>query len=150
MTLDIDRVVAEKLADKNLRYTDGRRRVVRALATSNGPQSAEDIHRRLRHKISLATLYRSLSQMEEAGVLSVLYTQGPTARFELADWLAGHHHHLVCENCGRIIEIELTSAEEAAIDEVVKMAAERAGFLPTDHVLEIDGPCEDCLASELI
>lgn len=144
MTLDLDIAVADRLADANLRYTERRRRLVKAIADGRGPMSAEELHEKLRNRMSLASLYRSLSQMEEAGVLSAHYSQGRTSRFELAEWLSGHHHHLVCQNCGRILELELTSAEEDEIERIVGAAARREQFKADDHLLEITGTCSDC------
>lgn len=144
MATDIDTAVADRLADANLRYTERRQRLVKAIADGPGPMSAEELHRKLRNRMSLASLYRSLSQMEEAGVLSVHYSQGRTSRFELAEWLSGHHHHLVCINCEKILELELTAAEEETIDSIISKAAKRERFKPADHLLEITGLCPDC------
>ncbi len=146
VTIDLDQAIADRLAANNLRYTEGRQSLVKAIVRASGPQTAEDLHRKLRRKMSLASLYRSLGQMQEAGVFTALYNQGRIARFELADWLTGHHHHLVCDNCGKIIELDLGRSGEEAIDKVLKAAAKAVGFQERDHLLEIVGLCSDCTA----
>jgi Fur family ferric uptake transcriptional regulator len=144
VSFDLNTAVAERLADVNLIYTDRRRRLVETIAKGPGPMSADELHRKLRNRMSLASLYRSLSQMEEAGVIAVHHSSGRASRFELSAWLAGHHHHLVCDNCGVIIEMELTSLEEDRVESIVRAASKREDFLAGDHVLEITGLCSSC------
>jgi Fur family ferric uptake transcriptional regulator len=138
---DLNTAVAERLADAKLVYTDRRRRLVETIAKG---MSADELHRKLRSRMSLASLYRSLSQMEEAGVIAVHHSSGRASRFELSAWLAGHHHHLVCDNCGVIIELVLTSLEEDRVESIVQAASKREGFQAADHVLEITGLCSSC------
>lgn len=102
--------------------------------------SAEDVYRALLtagESIGLATVYRVLTQFEQAGLVIRHNFDGGSAVFELA---AGEHHdHLVCVRCSRVTEF---------IDETIerrqrKIAAEN-GFTMTDHSLIIYGMCADC------
>jgi Fe2+ or Zn2+ uptake regulation protein len=66
------------------------------------------------------------------------------ARFELAEWLTGHHHHVVCVSCGRVDDVSLDRAAEKALDEVVRKVATATGFTVSEHTLEIEGTCPAC------
>ena len=102
--------------------------------------SAEDVYRSLLaagESIGLATVYRVLTQFEQAGLVIRHNFDAGSAVFELA---AGEHHdHLVCVRCDRVTEF---------VDETIerrqrKIAAE-AGYSMTDHSLIIYGICADC------
>ena len=99
--------------------------------------SAEDIYRLLLSEnleIGLATVYRVLTQFEQAGILSRNYFETGKAVFELND--GSHHDHLVCIDCGRV--------EEFQDDEIEKRQheiADRHGFEIVDHTLAIYGRC---------
>ena len=99
--------------------------------------SAEDIYRLLLSEnleIGLATVYRVLTQFEQAGMLSRNYFETGKAVFELNE--GSHHDHLVCIDCGRV--------EEFQDDEIEKRQheiADRHGFEIVDHTLAIYGRC---------
>ena len=127
-----------------LKATLPRLRILEILETSEDRHvSAEDVYRALLtagESIGLATVYRVLTQFEQAGlVIRHNFDSGSagSAVFELA---AGEHHdHLVCVRCNQVTEF---------VDEVIekrqrKIAAE-AGYSMTDHSLIIYGVCADC------
>ncbi|MEX0698630.1 MAG: Fur family transcriptional regulator [Acidimicrobiia bacterium] len=143
-SLNIDETVRRHLADRDVRYTMGRKAVVRALHRSTGPQSAADIHARVKPPVPLSSLYRSLVILEGAGVVAAHHSQGPVARFELAEWLTGHHHHVVCVSCGRVDDVSLDPTAEKALDELVGKVALATGFTVAEHALEIEGTCPVC------
>lgn len=141
---EIDETIRVYLAEKGIRYTGGRRAVVRALQIATGPQSAADLHQRLRRTIPLSSLYRSLAMLEEAGLLALHHGQGKVARYELAEWLSGHHHHLVCLECGAMGDFELEDKAEEQLLGLVATAGRRAGYQVRGHSLEVEGLCESC------
>ena len=104
--------------------------------------SAEDVYRLLLSEnleIGLATVYRVLTQFEQAGILSRNYFETGKAVFELNE--GSHHDHIVCLDCGRV--------EEFQDDEIEKRQHEivdKHGFEIVDHTLAIDGHCvkPDC------
>ena len=102
--------------------------MVRALQIAAGPQSAAELHQRLRRTIPLSSLYRSLAMLEEAGLLSLHHGQGKVARYELAEWLSGHHHHLVCLECGAMGDFELEARAEEQLLDLVASAGRKAGY----------------------
>jgi Fe2+ or Zn2+ uptake regulation protein len=140
----VDQRVSEKLADSGVRYTRARRSVVAALGRAEGPRSAAELASSLEPEVPVSSLYRSLGVLEEAGVIAPHHGTRGVTRYELAEWLAGHHHHLVCVACGTIEDVTVPKGEEVAIRRLVEILAQGAGFTPLDHVLEIEGRCSQC------
>ena len=104
--------------------------------------SAEDIYRRLMDSdedIGLATVYRVLTQFESAGLVIRHHFEGGQGVFELDR--GKHHDHLICIQCGKIVEFV-----NSEIEEKQHQIAEEAGFDITDHSLIIYGKCNksDC------
>jgi Fur family ferric uptake transcriptional regulator len=141
---NLDREVEQRLGDHDARYTRGRRVVVSALAASDGPRSAAELHREIGPAVPLSSLYRSLTVLEEAGVVMPHHGARSLTRYELAEWLAGHHHHLVCVACGLVEDIEIPRRHESRVKSLVAELSERASFTPLNHALEIEGRCSRC------
>ena len=106
--------------------------------------SAEDVYKALLvegGEIGLATVYRVLTQFEDAGLVSRLSIDGGHAVFELEDGV--HHDHLLCVSCNQIEEF---------VDEVIEQRqraiAEDKGFKMTEHSLYIYGICKGCQADK--
>lgn len=102
--------------------------------------SAEDIYRQLHdagEEIGLATVYRVLTQFEEAGLINRRNFESGQSVFELD--FGTHHDHLVCIKCGYVEEF---------VDDVIEKRqqeiAKRAGFAISDHSLTIYGECGNC------
>lgn len=140
----IEQQIRARLAAHQVRYTGGRRQVVAALAAADGPRSAAELHDDLSGVVPLSSLYRTLAVMADAGVLSPHHAAKGITRYELAEWLSGHHHHLVCIDCGAVDDIELPDELETVLEDVVSRITARSPFLPTGHALEIDGRCQKC------
>lgn len=141
--LDVHDEVKRRLADQDVRYTGGRQAVIKALQRVNGPQSAADLHKRIK-SVPLSSLYRSLTVLDEAGVLRKHHDADGLARFELAEWITGHHHHVVCLDCGVVEDVEVDKKAEKLLDELTLRLATAAGFELRGHVLEIEGVCRQC------
>jgi len=102
--------------------------------------SAEDIYRRLldsNEEIGLATVYRVLTQFEEAGLVKKHHFEGDQSVFELDH--GTHHDHLVCVKCARVEEF-VDNIIEKRQQEIAKLA----GYQITDHSLNIYGICKKC------
>jgi Fe2+ or Zn2+ uptake regulation protein len=143
-TTSIDRQVEGQLRQHGIRYTSGRRAVVRALAAADGPRSAAELHSQLVTNVPLSSLYRSLTILEEAGVLAPHHGARGITRYEMAEWLSGHHHHLVCVDCGGVEDIEIPVEHERRLRRLIADVTAAASFTPTDHTLEIEGRCAKC------
>lgn len=143
-TPSTDREVERRLAEGDVRYTTGRRVVVHALAEADGPRSAAELSQVIGESVPLSSLYRSLTVLEEAGVLSPHFSSPGLTRFELAEWLRGHHHHLVCVGCGSVQDIEVNEDVERRLRGLITDIAEQASFTELNHALEIEGYCVRC------
>jgi Fur family ferric uptake transcriptional regulator len=102
--------------------------------------SAEEVYRSLLdagQDVGLATVYRVLTQFENAGLVTRHHFDENHSVFELSQ--GEHHDHILCVKCGKVEEF---------VDEVIearqKKIAEEAGFSMTDHCLYIYGVCRDC------
>ena len=89
-------------------------------------------------------MYRTLTILEESDVLKKHHGPDGVGRYELAEWLTGHHHHLVCVSCGAIEDIEVPPSAESELKTIVDSLGEDAGFRVLDHVLEVEGVCQSC------
>jgi Fur family transcriptional regulator, ferric uptake regulator len=138
----VERQAAEHLATRRIRFTPGRQAVFRTLARADGPMSAAEIDDRLA-EVPLSSIYRTLSVLEEAGLLAPHHARGVT-RYEVADWIAGHHHHVLCTECGAVEDVVLPVDLEAALEGVVGAVAATTGFDHDGHALEIEGRCAAC------
>lgn len=102
--------------------------------------SAEDVYRLLlsdKLEIGLATVYRVLTQFEQAGILSRNYFETGKAVFELNE--GTHHDHIVCVDCGHVEEFH-----DDEIEKRQREIAKRNGFEIVDHTLAIYGRCSKC------
>ena len=102
--------------------------------------SAEDLYKELVSTgvdIGLATVYRVLAQFEQAGLIVRHHFDTDRATYELED--GGHHDHLVCLQCGKVVEFVAHSIEkeQAAV-------AKRYGYELSDHTMVLYGLCADC------
>ncbi len=99
--------------------------------------TAEDVYRTLMNDgmdIGLATVYRVLTQFEQAGLLERHYFESGKAVFELAE--GGHHDHLVCLQCGKVEEFF-----DAEIEKRQNAIAEDRGFKLREHALYLYADC---------
>ncbi|MGB4813072.1 MAG: ferric iron uptake transcriptional regulator [Methylophilaceae bacterium] len=101
--------------------------------------SAEDIYKIMINSdedVGLATVYRVLTQFEQAGLLIRHHFESGKAVFELNG--GSHHDHIVCVKCGRVEEFY-----DGEIEKRQKSAAEKLGFEMQDHSLTIYGTCKN-------
>ena len=141
---ELHRSVAARLAEHDQQYTANRRAVVAALSAAGGPITLPDL---LAADDSLAqsSAYRSLAVLTEAGVVRRLVHVGDHALFELDEHLTEHHHHLICEVCGLVVDVTLPDRVETAMDRTFDEVASAEGFRPRHHTVDIYGTCADCV-----
>lgn len=142
--MQVTELVQGRLKTVGVRLTSGRRDVVTALSGTRGPISAAEIHAHLDGSVPLSSIYRTLAVLAEAGVASPHHARDGVTRYELAEPLQDHHHHLVCVECGRIDDVEFDPSAEHAVRGAIASVAASRGFEVTDHSLEIEGRCERC------
>ena len=135
--------VSRRLHGVGARYTSWRRAVVAALAHAAGPVTPADLHRRL-EAVPLSSVYRSLGVLADAGVVTRSHDSQGVALVELDEWLAGHHHPLVCTSCGEVTDVDLPPETEARLERLAGEIAAHAGYRVTGHRMDIEGTCASC------
>jgi len=143
MAEDPHTLVADRLHKGRQRYTGGRRALVSTLLGAGRPLTIAELLR-TDEGWSQSSLYRNLSVLESCGVVARLPSTDGTARFEVAEELSRHHHHLVCSGCGRLDDVDLPPRVEATLHDVTAKAGEALGYEVDEHRLELIGRCSDC------
>ncbi|PXW25041.1 Fur family transcriptional regulator [Paraburkholderia caballeronis] len=133
--------VLDELQSAGLRATTPRVKVLEFFRTSGHRHcSAEDVFRQLvdaKVDIALATVYRALAQLVEAGILTSGVIDSSKVVYELNE--GKRHDHIVCINCGRIDEFS-----DPLMDARQKAVSDGLGYLLTGHQLVLHGYCSNC------
>lgn len=122
------------------RPTRQRLAVAGALGTFDDFRSAQDIHdliARGGESVGLATVYRTLQKLSEAGEVDLIRTEEGEALYRSCS--STHHHHLVCRSCGATVEVEGPTVERWT-----SAVAGEHGYTEVSHTLEIFGTCPRC------
>ncbi len=126
----------EKLcAEKGLRMTEQRRIIARVLSSAKDHPDVEELHRRasaIDKGISIATVYRTVSLLEESGIVERHDFRNGRSRYEeIGD---DHHDHLIDLQSGKVLEFS-----DPEIEELQRKIAEKLGYKLVDHRLELYG-----------
>lgn len=127
-------------APVGIRSTKQRAAVLAALAEVDDFRSTQELHDYLRRRgdaVGLTTVYRTLQALAEAGEVDVIVREDGESVYRQCS--STHHHHLVCRDCGRTVEVEGPAVERWAT-----RVAEDHGFTDVSHTLEIFGVCSSC------
>jgi len=127
------------------RVTRQRTAVAGALTAVDDFRSAQQLHEYLRahgDSIGLATVYRTLQALAEAGQVDVLRTADGESLYRRCE-RREHHHHLVCRSCGATVEIDGPSVESWA-----SQVGAAHGFTDIEHTIELFGTCQACRERE--
>lgn len=135
--------VIARLRQNHQRYTPQRRKIVQVLAKVGHPLTIQDI-RDLSDDLAQSSVYRNLVVLEEFGIVIKVVTNGDVGRYELAEDLTGHHHHLICSNCGVVRDVVVPQELEQDIDRALATIARREGFALDHHRLDLIGRCSKC------
>ena len=129
------------MTERGLKSTRQRALIMEAFFGSDGHLSVEELWSKVRKhdaRVSVATVYRTMKLLSESGLAHARNFGDGQTRYEAA--IGRHHHdHLICTNCGKIIEFENDRIE--ALQDVV---ARRHGFKVTSHKMELYGLCREC------
>jgi Fe2+ or Zn2+ uptake regulation protein len=129
-----------RLREAGKRITPQRKLVLAILARASEHLDANDIYDQGRRRdvhLSLSTVYRTLSMLKETGVVRELHLDGEQHHYELDG--KDEHSHLVCMECGQVIEADSTPFAEAA-----SVTAQVYGFEVASAHVELAGYCADC------
>jgi Fur family ferric uptake transcriptional regulator len=130
------------LKDNNLKFTKQRELILKFLYENEGHYTPEETYTLLKQrypdvKVGIATVYRTLALLEESGIASSISFGVQGKKYELG--LKKHHDHLICSQCGDIIEFF-----DETIEERQEEIAKKFNFEMTDHTMKIIGLCEKC------
>jgi Fur family ferric uptake transcriptional regulator len=128
------------LKDADVRPTKQRITVVAELMRESNDVTAQELHARLGkrgERLGLATVYRTLGHLADAGVIDALDHQHGAVCYRLCG--AEHHHHFVCSDCHTVVELG-----DCEIDPWIERLSSEHGFVATGHRLEVAGLCGDC------
>ena len=129
---------------KPLRTTKQRTAILRALESAKDFMTAQQLHDLLRadgESVGLATVYRNMQPLVDAGLVDVIITDSGEAIYRQCT-TESHHHHLVCRTCGKTIQFPPPELEEWA-----NTIARENGFTQIEHTMEIFGSCPECSAA---
>ena len=122
------------------RPTRQRRAVAEVLGTFSDFRSAQEIHELLSERgeaVGLATVYRTLQRLADAGEVDLLRTEDGEAIYRRCS--PAHHHHLVCRACGATVVVV-----GPAVERWTRAIADEHGYADVSHTLEIFGVCDSC------
>jgi Fur family transcriptional regulator, ferric uptake regulator len=131
----------QKLNEAQLSNTASRRLIFECLY-DNGhrPMSLPELAQKLHRRVNRASIYRNIETFEKAGIIKRVHI-GWKYKIELSEDFYGHHHHLVCDTCGKITNITLKGIESE-----LSAIAKNQGYVLESHHLSLHGMCLDCQA----
>lgn len=141
--MELHQQAASRLAIAGQRYTRTRRRLVDILSRAGMPLALPDIVRG-RKNLPQSSAYRNLAELESVGLVRRVASEDGFGRYELAEELTGHHHHLMCSRCGRVQDLHIPTALERQLDRTLDALAREARFASVSHRLDLIGLCRDC------
>lgn len=123
-----------------MRFTPERRIILEAVFARHDHFTADDLYLALRkkHRISRASVYRTIPLLIAAGLVSEVFRDGGQTCYEHT-YGHDHHCHLRCVSCGKVVEFS-----EPSLSELEQRISARHGFQPAGHQLELKGICPEC------
>ena len=143
-----------KFGGRGYRMTVPRQAVLNVLSKTSGHPSAEDIYlevHRIYPNIGLTTVYRTLELLVQMGLAFKFDFGDGRARYELSEGPKGigHHHHLVCTGCGRIIDYtDFIEDEMDLLKRTEEGLSKKFDFKITNHLIQFHGLCDKCQSRE--
>jgi Fur family ferric uptake transcriptional regulator len=130
------------LKENGLKYTKQRELILEILFENSNHYTPEDLYILIKQKypnlnIGIATVYRTLSFLEESKIVSSISFGADGKKYELM--LKEHHDHLVCNTCGKIIEFH-----NEIIEQQQELIAKKFKFKMTNHIMQLIGTCQEC------
>ena len=132
----------ERLRAGSGRSGGARRLVVDFVSRQDCCLSVQEIHERVRAegaRVGIARVYRAVEGLVETGLAQRIDLGDGIARFERADPKGDHHHHLVCDDCGKV-----EAFEDAGLEADLERVAGARGYAIAAHDVVVRGACEAC------
>jgi Fur family transcriptional regulator, ferric uptake regulator len=134
----------DTLADAGYRRGGARRELLALMSGQRCALSALEIEQALAsgsRRVSRASIYRILEELEEIGVVQRVDVGSGMSRFEPVRHGRGHHHHLVCDRCGR-----LEPFSDEGLERAIKRLSDRVPLEVSEHEVVLHGACNACAA----
>ena len=131
----------QTLKARGFKETAQRDEIARVFFSRKGHVSIEELHaevKKVNPRVGCATVHRTVRLLKDLGFAAERHFDDAQARYERVDE-EGHHDHLICERCGRIVEFE---SEE--IESLQESIAATLGFVVSRHRMELFGICREC------
>ncbi len=135
-----ERKVAAILRQHSYKLTPQRRVVIQAIASNQDHLTPTAIYERVHQhhpNIGFVTIYRTLEILAQLGLICELHAGGSCRSYTIS--APGHHHHLICSNCSRVIDF--TGCELGKVEQDL---SSKTGFRIEGHLLEFIGLCQAC------
>jgi Fe2+ or Zn2+ uptake regulation protein len=137
--------ISNSLARRGVRVTGARRAVLDVLAGSPLPLTVSQIHERVAAKrASIVSIYRTVNLLAGIGLLRTTDSVRGSRRYELDEQFTGHHHHLICQICGRIEDLRGCLIDDQALRRLNHRVRHQRRFRVTNHELHLFGLCQEC------
>lgn len=140
---ELHATVAARLRTDGQRVTASRTTLVDVLARARRPLTIPEIQARA-SGLATSSAYRNLLVLESVGVVHRIVTNGDHARYELAEDLTEHHHHLICSQCGAVEDVPASARLEQSVHKAADEIERRTGFRTQHHRVDLVGLCKRC------
>jgi Fe2+ or Zn2+ uptake regulation protein len=151
VSADIRDMLPHRLARRGLRLTGPRRAVLDVLAGSRVPLTVPEIHVRLGgRRAHIVSVYRTvhllmrLRLVRPTDSVRLETALRGSQRYELAEEFTGHHHHLICQGCGAIEDLDGCLLADAALAQLARYVRRTRRFEVTEHEVRLFGLCPLC------
>jgi Fur family ferric uptake transcriptional regulator len=131
----------QRLRAKGMRDGGARRAVIEHLAEQNCCLTAQELFdelRATRRQVGIASVYRILDLLTAEGAVQRIDLGSGTARYEPISQ-QGHHHHVVCDSCGKV-----EAFEDAQLERALTRVEQQSGFAVAGHDVVLHGACDNC------
>lgn len=133
-----EKMFRKLLSDQNAKITKPRLELFRILK-KEGLLSISELTEKTKQDMDRVSVYRTTELFERIGIIKRVNI-GWKYKIELSDIFLGHHHHMVCEKCNKIVP----SKEDSRIEEIISELSDGSDFKITSHQLELNGLCREC------
>ena len=130
------------IKDQGLKATSQREDIAQVFFATNRHISVEELYSEVRHvnpRVGYATVYRTMKLLKECGLAAERHFADGQARFERSQPDGEHHHHLVCDRCGKLVAFD-----DAGLERAIGRLSDRLGVRIDSHDVLLHGACQRC------
>ena len=131
------------LKNSGLSITNPRIQILQILADINQPIAIEDIAEISKNSLAVSTIYRVIADLLDSKIVKTFNSPDQKLLVELTTTKTSHHHHLYCESCEKVFDIDLDSDMEIMIEKFIIDLKKRHDIQINDHSFEIYGACNN-------